>query len=166
MTQTSIPQLPAQPSVRLRKTPHLARNTEDWMKPQWGIQQSISFASLQKCLRVIGKQHLTEFMPGSVQGNQVKNNEISAFGAVQQSKLPQTLGQMTPKCPYRFISNSAGARTRRKLGDLLETSQSKTNQRLGRHCQKTAFTSQESWSRSCLTCPLFVHIRWFHKWTY
>lgn len=105
-------------------------------------------------------------MPGTVQGNQVKNNGISPSGLHEQSKLPQTLSQMTPRCPYRLISNSAAARTRRKWGALLETSQSKTNQRLGHHCQKAAFTSQESWSCSCLTCPSFAHIRWVYKWTY
>ena len=67
-------------------------------------------------------------MPGTVQGNQVKNNEISPFGLYEESKLPPTLSQMTPRCPHRLISSSAAARTRRKLGALLETSQSKTKQ--------------------------------------
>jgi len=44
--------------------------------------------------------------------------------------------QMTPRCPCRLICSSAAARTRRKLGALLQTSQSKTNQWLGHHCQK------------------------------
>lgn len=86
-------------------------------------------------------------------GNQVEYNEISPFGLYEQPKLPQALSQMTPRCPYRFISNSAAARTRRKLGALLETSQSKTTQGLGRHCQKAAFTSQESWSRTASLAP-------------
>jgi len=82
-------------------------------------------------------------MPATVQMNQVKNNKVSPFELYEQSKLPQTLSQMTPRCPYRLISNSAVARKRRKLGALLETSQSKTNQRLGHLCQKAAFTNQE-----------------------
>lgn len=36
VTQAAVPQLPAQPSVLLRKAPHLDQNTEEWVKPQWG----------------------------------------------------------------------------------------------------------------------------------
>lgn len=91
--------------------------------------------------RVIGKEHLTDYRAWNCSREtgikkQHQCNEIGPSGLHEQSKLPQPLSQMTPRCPYRLIYSAAAARTRRKSGALLETSQSKTNQRLGCHCQK------------------------------
>lgn len=90
--------------------------------------------------RVIGKECLTDYRAWSSSRetgikNQHQCNEISPSGLYEQCKLPQPLSQMTLRCPYRLIWSAAAARTRRKSGALLETSQSKTNQRLGCHCQ-------------------------------
>lgn len=100
------------------------------------------------------------------EGTRLKNktNKKNPMKSVlhEQPQIPQTQPD-DPKMPLQTHLQFSSSQNEEEIGGLI-TDQPKQNKPMTwSSLPKAAFTRQESWPCSCLTCPSFAHIRRVYK---
>lgn len=121
--------------------------------------------------RVIGKECLADYRAwncsretGIKKSTPMQWNQ--SFWAIWTVQAPTTPQPDDPEMPLQTHLQCSSSQNKEEIGDLIRDQPKQNKPKTWLPLPKSAFTSQESWPCSCLTCPSFAHIRWVYKWTY